>query len=78
MDEEKIYYQPTVEEFKYDWLRGKWIHKELHASTLIFVDWLSAENYKYKFISGLKEIGVKLKDGNFKYSNAKVVVCQKN
>lgn len=76
MSEEKtmIYYQPTVQTYKYSWLRGKWMPYNLYPSTLIFPSWGLAEQYKYKFIEGLRNRKVKLKEGTFKIYHAKLVI----
>ncbi len=71
------YYQPTVTIYKYSWLKGKWVYKEIMPSTLIFESWSKAESYKYDFIEGLKRRGVKLIPGNYKIHNAQLIIEDK-
>ena len=62
-----ILFQLTIETLRFSILKRKWVQKSLYPSSLIFTSATLADAYTKEYADGLKRMGVKLKEGRYRF-----------
>jgi len=61
-----ILFQLTVETFRFNFFKCKWVQKSLYPSSSVFPSAGLADSYTKEYTDGLRRRGIKLKEGRYK------------